>query len=321
MYMTFFVAPFTYLEYPAAWAVWIVLQEAALIGMAILLIDYFRWRVSFGARLATLAFSVVWYPAARGLLLGQPALLVTFFVVLSIWLLRRGSRWTDAAAGVSLAISTIKPTVGLFIIPFLGLWALRKRRWAFVWGGVVTMLALLVPSFLLVPSWVEAWLTQLLRYPSYTAIGSPAWILTHLTIPALGGAGELALNAAGLVYLAYTWYRVLVKGEDQYFDWTVAMTITITNLIAFRTATTHFVVFMVPLVFYWRCLDERVRRGRLWVYLGQLALVVGFWVLFLATVEGRAESAANYIPLPVRMFVLLLFTRRLWARPGLETAA
>jgi hypothetical protein len=36
------------------------------------------------------------------------------------------------------------------------------------------------------------------------------------------------------------------------------------------------------------------------------------WTLFVATVEGRQESALNYLPLPIFLLAALFWIRRPW---------
>ncbi|MCZ7544113.1 MAG: hypothetical protein M5R40_11550 [Anaerolineae bacterium] len=80
-----------------------------------------------------------------------------------------------------------------------------------------------------------------------------------------------------------------------------------------RTATPHFVVFIIPLVFYFKVLTGADRRRGPWVVLLiEAALFVGMWALFLTTVQERFEHPIVYLPLPFGMLLLLLATRKLW---------
>jgi hypothetical protein len=91
------------------------------------------------------------------------------------------------------------------------------------------------------------------------------------------------------------------------------VTLTVTHLVAPRTATPHYVVFILPLIFYFREITQRSQRyGSLWVALLLLALLILPWVYFLATVEGEFEHPTVYLPLPFTMVILLWLTRKLW---------
>lgn len=310
LYTVFLLAPLAPLDYAWAEAIWLVVLEAALIGALLLLADLFGWRPRPWLLGISLLWALLFYPAARGLLLGQPGLLVYFLEVLALWAL---AKRRDALAGIALALSTIKPQMGFLIVPFLLLWGLWERRWRFVgafaglWGGLMLL------AFLALPTWFGAWWQQLTGYTSYTAIGSPVWVLTRVYLPFLGEAGESALSAALVFLVVWAWGRVIGQKRGDEFWWTVCLTLTVTHLIALRTATPHFVVFVVPLIFYFKTLTDADRRRGTWVVLLiQLVLLVGLWALFLATVQAKFEHPAMYLPLPFGMLIVLLISRPLW---------
>lgn len=118
-YTVFLVWPLVYTSYAWASAIWMVLLEACLIGALLLGMDLFRWRPPVWLLIVLFLWTLVYYFAARGLLLGQPGLLVYFFEVLTLWSLAKGH---DRLAGTALALSTIKPQMGFLLVPFLLLW-------------------------------------------------------------------------------------------------------------------------------------------------------------------------------------------------------
>jgi hypothetical protein len=185
-YTVFVMWPLVLLPYSWASAVWMVVLETLLIASLLLLLNLYRWR----PRPLMLAFVIVWmllfYPSTRGLILGQVSHLVFFLEVLAIWAL---ARERQSLAGVALALSAIKPQMGYLIIPFLLLWGLRERHWRFVGTFVAGFGLLLVGSFVLQPSWVGDWLAEIGRYQSYTAVGSPVWVIAQYYLGS-GAVGE-----------------------------------------------------------------------------------------------------------------------------------
>ncbi len=318
-YMVFLVWPLSLLPYAWAEAIWLVLLEVCLVAGFVLLADLFKWRSPTWLMLLGMAWTIVFYPATRGLFLGQPGLAVYFLEVLTFWAL---SRQQDTLAGAALAVSTIKPQMSFLLVPFLLLWGLRERRWWFVGSFLVLWGSLMAASFALQPSWLGEWLVQLRLYPEYTAIGSPVWIVAHVYLPFLGQPGEVILTLALLALLLWAWWRVLWQQESALFLWAVAFTLTVTHLVALRTATPHFVVFTVVLVFYFREITRADRRrGPLLVAAIMVGLTVLLWWLFLATVANRFESPIVYLPLPFGSLILLWFTRRRWWQTATTSAA
>jgi hypothetical protein len=316
-YTVFPLWPLVQVDYAWGSAAWMTLLEACLIAAFFLLLNLFGWKPAPWLLGVLVLWTLACYYAARGLILGQPGVLVYFLEVLTLWALVRRR---DGLAGVALAFSTIKPQMGYLIVPFLLLWGLRERRWRFVgvFAGVIA--ALLAASFALQPSWLGDWLAQLGGYSAYTALGSPVWIVIDYYL-GLGSAGEWAVIL--LLYGALLWvgFDVLWGRKGERFLWAAALTLTVTHLVAPRTATPHYVVFMLPLVFTFGQITRHYRRrGGLWVALLALALLVIPWLHFLLTVEGEFEHPTVYLPLPFLMLGLLWFTRRVWWREAPEMA-
>jgi len=307
-YTVFILLPLVFTGYAWASAIWMVLLETCLIAATILLLDLYGWRPRPGLLGLVLLWTLGNYYAARGLLLGQPGLLVYGLHVLALWAF---ARRRDALAGAALALSTLKPQMGFLLIPFLLLVGLSLRRWRFLAAFAGAGVVLVGLSFALVPTWLGDWLAQIEQYPSYTALGAPVWIVVRHYL-GLGTAAEWAANAALWALLAWAWAMALWRGRGERLDWTVMLTLTVTHLSAVRTATPHFVVFTIPLLFYLRGLTLRQRNGARLAAAILLALLVVPWVHFVLTVEGEFEHPTLYLPVPFGMLVLLWLTRRQW---------
>jgi len=308
MYTAVLVWPLVYMDYAWASAIWMVLLAAFLIGSLFFLMDLFKWRIASWLLGILCIWVLFFYYSARGLILGQVGVVVYFLELVALWAIIKDK---NTLAGIALAISTVKPQMGFLIVPFFLLWGLRYRRWKFIASFGVTMLVLLAVSFVLQPSWLGDWLKQLGNYTSYTALGSPVWIITSYYLH-LGGWAELLVSGLLGLSMLVTWYWVL-RGHPEQFMWAAVMTLTVTHLIAPRTATPHYVVFIIPLMFYFAMLVQRNRqRGNLWVVLWLVVLLVVPWVHFLLTVDKHFEHPSIYLPLPFIIFFLLWYTRRLW---------
>jgi hypothetical protein len=308
LYTVFLIWPLVYMPYAWASAIWMVFLAACLIIALFVLLNLFGWKPGLWLMAGLVLWSLTFYFAARGLILGQVGLLVYLMEIVAVWALFKKR---DTLAGIALAVSTVKPQMGFLIVPFLLLWGIHARRWRFlaVSGGVFGGLAL--ASFVLEPSWLVDWINQMLLYPSYT-IASPVWILTQMYL-GLGNTGEWALLLTLYGLMLWTWYMVLFQGHSERFLWTVSLTLVVTHLVAPRTATPHFVVFMLPLLFYFTELGRRSRRrGSRRVGLALAVLLVVPWVHFVMTVTGEFEHPTVHLPFPFGMLLLLWLTRRVW---------
>ncbi len=308
-YTVLLLLPVVFTSYAWATAIWMVIFEACLVISLFLILDILGWKPKSWLLGLLVLWTLVFYSSARGLILGQLAILVYFLEILTIWALLRNQ---NEVAGVALAISTIKPQMGFLIVPFLLLWGLRVRRWRFLSSFSSAMAVLVLMSFVLMPSWLTDWVQQVGNYTSYTALASPVWIITNYYL-GLPDYFEWIVNAAFIGLMLWTWYQVLLQGHQERWLWICVITLTVTNLVAPRTATPHYVVFILPLMFYFAELSRRDRKwGSLWVSLMLVGLTVLPWVHFLLTVEGEFEQPATYLPLPFSIMTLLWLTRKLW---------
>lgn len=305
-YTVFVVAPLVTVDYAWASAVWMVLLEVCLIGALFLIFSILNWRPPPLLLGVLILYAIFDYFAMRGLLLGQPGVLVYALEILAIWALLREH---ETLGGIALAFSTLKPQMGFLIVPLILLFVLFNRRWRYLFTFAVTMAILMGASFLLMPSWLGDWLAQVSIYTTYTAIGSPVWVVTQYDLN-LGSAGEYAVIAGLILYMLWAWFELIIRRKQERLLWTITLTLTITHLAAVRTATTHFIVFTLPVMFYLRELTKR-RLGWLAALIAVLIVVIT-WIHFLTTVRGEFEDPSIYLPLPFTIFFLLIITRRRW---------
>jgi len=330
-YTALLLAPIVTVNYAWASAIWMVLLEAVLIIALIIILDIFRYRPSPLILGALILFAVISYFPARGLILGQPGLLVYFLQVVAIWAILRQR---DHLAGVALAISTLKPQMGYILVPIILLWALWQRRFHIIIPFVAVFGALMGISFLLVPTWMSDWLGQVSIYTTYTEIGSPIWIISHFPWLAVdpdtekwrlfsdnGYFIEAIITLVFYAYLLWIWFDVVYRKHTERWFWAITMTLVITHFVAPRTATPHFVVFTIPLVHFIRTIAPRPRPfNRTLIAVAFLTVVfIGQWVHFLTTVVGEFEHPTLYLPTPIVVIAWMIVSRKQWwSDPNLQ---
>ena len=63
----------------------------------------------------------------------------------------------------------------------------------------------------------------------------------------------------------------------------------------------------MPIFMVFKTLDQRFRRwGAMLIVLIELLLLVGFWILFAATVTGNYEHPIMYLPLPIGLWLIFV---------------
>jgi len=306
LYSMIFFAPFGPLEYNLARALWMTLVEVSLFLLAIVSLRLVEWQVPVYKAVVLVIFTLLWYHGVRTVILGQFAGLNALLVALALLLIIRKQ---DFAGGMLLALSTAKPQMVFLLVPFVFLWALSTRRRDIIGGLLVGMAVLIGASLALLPSWPLEWLRQLLDYPTYTPqTASPLSMIAN-TMPGISRQLGLFLHVFFMAYLILEW--ILAWGKDErWFRWTALLTIVITNLVAYRTATTNFIMMLPALFLVFSLWEARWRSGgRIAVWVSLVVLGFGLWPLFLSTVQGNQEQTVMYLPYPFFCLIGLLWVR------------
>ncbi|MDX1436193.1 MAG: glycosyltransferase family 87 protein [Anaerolineales bacterium] len=306
-----FFGPFGLMDFTLARALWMTVVEVSLIALAFLSIKLVEWKTRPWLTAILVAFTLLWYHGMRTLILGQFAAVDAFLIVFALLLIRQRK---DGLAGVLLALSTAKPQMAFLIVPFVLLWAISKRRRELIFGILGGSAVILVGTLALMPDWPLQMLWQILQYPSYTTTISPLAIIAGAA-PAISTALSVILHGVAIVYLLFEW--VVAWGKDyRWFLWVAFLTMVITNMVAFRTATTNYMMLLPVLFLVFKVIHERWGRTGMVVILAFMTiLLVGLWALFIQTVDGNLEHPVMYLPLPFISLVGLWWVRWWTIRP------
>lgn len=305
-----FFGPFGLLPYPIARTIWMTILEIGLPILTLIGIRISGWRPARPIMVLLLVFSVIWYHSVRAMILGQFAVIEALLIAGALLAIQRNQ---NTLAGLLLALSICKPPMSFLIIPFILLWAISIRRWSlFLW--TIGFMALIIGlSILIMPDWPLLWIREVITYPEYSPAKPPVALIADL-FPSIASSVNLALTGLLLVYLFWEWILAWGKG-DRWFQWAAAMTLVISSITVFRTATTNYLVMVPGMMLIFNAWVER------WGKAGVAALVVtlvilfaGLWLLFLSTIEGIQEHPVMYFPLPIFMLIGLWWSRWWYAR-------
>lgn len=297
--------PFAFLDLAVGRAIYMTLLQIALVVGVVMTLDLIRWRPRTWMLAAVLVWSILCYPEARGIILGQFAIFGFFSLACTLFLLKRNR---DTAAGLILVIATIKPTLIWLVLPYLLTWALFRGRWRFITGFGCTLAILTIGTVLIHPTWITEWLNRILKYTGYTIGQSPVWLLSHDLFPQLGTLGEFAISGVLLMGMLATWW-ITFRSKSKWFYWSLGITLVVSNLIVPRSATTNYVLLLIPTLWGFAILDRRLKSGSFAIFVLMTVSLIGLWWLHFATVVGNQEQAIMFIPMPVVLGLGLLIGR------------
>ncbi len=279
------LAPLSVLPFSIAQSAWMAGTFFMLIASTLTIAGGQR-----GIRLLTLMFvTIIFYPSARALALGQFAPFVLACMVLAIWAIHHHVDWL---AGLALALACSKPQMAFLIVPMVCWWAWREQRWLVIKSAVVSGTALLALSLLLWPGWIGEWLARLGEYRAYAPQPAPLEMI----------AGNFAPLISLLVFIATLG---LIKQSARTHTPTltslVAWLSAITVLIAPRTSVSDQVLLLVPLAYAFSAISN---ASRVLLLFGAALLP---WLWFAFTQSNGRESPLMVLPLPLVTLGVLLW--------------
>jgi Glycosyltransferase family 87 len=225
VYVVFLLAPTVAFPFPIVreffhWLL-VVLTAASVLWW----LRAIKWRLNGLATAICVVLALGCFPAVQGIKLQQLSLLVAALLSGAVALV--GARRL-LAAGVLLALATIKPQLAWPLVAWLLLWAVSdwKLRQRFVWGFGGTMLLLLGGAEFVLPGWIRMFAGAIDQYHRYTQNHS---ILDEL----LPGTytGKIVGACAVVVTFTLVWIRRRNSADSIEFGEATALVTALTVLV------------------------------------------------------------------------------------------
>jgi Glycosyltransferase family 87 len=293
LYAAFIAAPFVMLPYAQAQSLWMALLILAVASGALALGRLSGVKSLRPLPLAALLLGVLlFYPAVRGIFLGQFALWSFFCLALALAAIDARN---DLSAGALLALALVKPQPAILLVPVVLAWALYQRRWRIVEGAVGVLLALILAAMVWAPTWPLDFIQAVRRYADYEPVGPPVQTLGEWFAPALSAPFTFIVSGALLGWLV--WRAVRTLGATWLdFQPTVHLAAIVTTLMAGRVGTPDQMILLIPWLCWLGAWWGRGRRAQ--ALLVGLGLVILPWAVFLFTLRGNTEDVGMTLVLP-----------------------
>lgn len=302
LYVIFLIAPFVPLPYALAQAGWMALLVLAVFGGAVALIHFYRLPTS-PLLLVALPFSaLLFYPSVRGIFNGQITLASFFFIAMALWAIGANA---EVAAGILLALATIKPQPAILLTPIVLIWAWRQRRLKIVASALGALSVLAGVAVLLVPTWLSDFLEGIRRYAQYEPVGPPVQILAEYIFS--GGWSWVFTVAASLALLGWLCAHAARALDNSWskFQTTIGLAALVSTLMAGRMGTPDQLLLLIPWALWlgtWLRDGEKSRAA-----LAGLGLLILPWFVFLITLRGNAEHLVVGLALPFLSLAVYLW--------------
>jgi hypothetical protein len=310
VFMPFAIVP----DFALARALWMTSLEILLIVIALISMALLKWRLSGISLALYLLFAILWYHAVRSVINGNIVIYSTFFIVLALLLMRSNQ---DFAAGLFLALSSIKPNVVVLFIPLVLLWAYSHRRWQLVSSTFGSFGFLVLITVILIPDWIQQNVMKLISYAQHSTPATPGDVFV-VWWPGIGDKMGWALTLVLAIILIGEW-RAARKQDFRWFLWVGCLTLVITQWIGITTDPGNFIILFLPLTLVFAVAEERHGiKGRIFGLVFLLLILLSLWGLFLVTLQYSIQPQQHpimFFPLPLFLIITLYWVRWWAVRP------
>jgi hypothetical protein len=238
--------PFAIVQKGFFWVLVILTSASTLLWLRIL-----RWDVPVSTQISLLALTLGGLGVVQGLKLQQMSLLVAGVIAIAVMLLVADYA---VAAGVLLAVATIKPQLVALLLFWLAIWTVAdwRRRYRWVVSFLATMAILLAASEWFLPHWIFRFVQAVREYRQYTGARS---VLDNLIGPPWSWALEV-LALAALLVACYRERRQ--EANTSAFAFTISLVLATTVLLVPISAPYNQVLLIPALLLLLK------ERGTIW---------------------------------------------------------
>jgi glycosyl transferase family 87 len=321
VYVVFILAPTIALPFPVVQAGFRWLLIALTAASVPLWLRTFRWRASAWTTATLIILVLGSFQAIQGIKLQQLSLLVTGLITFCALLLVEDHL---CAAGVLLALATIKPQLVLPLAAWLLFWAVSdwRTRKGLVWGFAGTMAVLIAGGEVVLPGWIGRFRQAVIAYRRYN---NGAGSALDLVFTPTWGKVLTVLVVLGLAVVCWRFRRV--SNHEPAFHWMMALILTATIVIAPKEAPYNQVLLLPPILLVIRHAQLLWSKSLLsrvslaiatlivfWPWLAALGITVA-WLFSSADTLQRAWTLPLYtsLAIPLAVFALMAYLfKELW---------
>jgi hypothetical protein len=318
-YVLFLLAPTISLPFPVVRDVFRLLLIVLTAASVPLWIHALKLRLTRTSAAIIALLMLGSYPVIQGLYLEQLTLLVCFLISASCAALASGS---FVAAGILLALATIKPQLAVGVVAWLALWALGDwtHRKKLLWGLVLTMALLWLGAEWVLPGWIGRWWAAMHAYLGYNDPRS----LLEILMGRFGGGVISVLVGLGV---ALSCWRVRRAPAGSFAFNACLLSVLAAGLLIKPKFPLYDVAILLPAILtlwsYGRALWERGLAARVlvsatacliaWQWIWGLALAVLSLVALSTAQNGWKLPPAALFLLPLAVACLIgLLTMDVW---------
>jgi hypothetical protein len=296
-------------DFAIARGLWMLLSEAALLGLILLLFNSLEWEPPRWLPLVLTATGLFGYYSLAAVGAGTPAIVI---VLLCFFILTALRTFSDELAGALLFLVAYQWEVTALFFLYILVFMIANKRWRILSGFGMSMAILFAISFLTYPGWGLPYFRAVLA-DWYAA---PNISFGHTVSGWFPGTNiEIGLWVRLLlgIVLFLEWIGS-VGSHYRLIIWTVCLSLAVTPLMGFAVFPSNHVVLLPSMVLITMVVWERwTRRRVLYTLLILLTIFLLPYWLYYRVLQGAPKIYSELLTfLPAIATIIGLYWMRWW---------
>jgi hypothetical protein len=310
-YIVLFYTPLAlFSDFAVARGLWMLFSETALIGIVLYSLRIAEWEPPPWLFLCLVGLGVFGYFSLLAVVSGTPAILLTFLCLAILLSLRS---FSDELAGALLFLVAYQWEVSALFFLFIMVFVLANHRWRVMAGFGMSLVVLLVISFLSYPGWGLPYIRAVLS-DWYRSGGLTFGHIASLWLPKMDFPLYAWISAGLVVILFVEWLRS-IRAHIRHVMWTASLSLAATPLLGFAIFPSSHVTLIPAFALILMLVWERWIRQRVWftviILLVTLLVPFGLYARMLTGSDRLAQDLLSVLP-PIAT-ILGLYWMRWWA--------
>ena len=297
-------------DFAIARGVWMLLSEAALLGVLYSVVRAFEWEPPRWLFAAMLVFSIFGYYSLTALVSGTPSIIFVFLILMTLNALRS---FSDELAGALLFLVAYQWEVSALFFLFVIIFVIANKRWNVLTGFGMSLVIMLAVSFLAYPGWGVPYIRGVLSNWSRSAEMSFGGMISVWFPNARFSIGFWTALLLGI--MVFLEWLGSVDSHYRRILWVACLSLAATPLMGFAVFPSNHVVMLPALLLMTMLVWERWTRQRVLysVLVLALAFFIPFW-LYIRVIMGYPKIYEELlILLPPILTIVGLYWMRWWA--------
>ena len=306
----FLFIPISFIPYPIAKAIWMMLSQLSVVVSILLALDLSGLKLRGFEILITCVLVALAYPMVRASLTASMA---PIFIMLSLLAIRQGLKGDGNQAGILLLFAIWINPIAIFPAVFLLIVFGTKRDNSLGKILLFGFLFLMITSLILFPSWIPDWFSKIvLLNPEISWLDTP-WMGVARAFPGAYAQIAIVLHLVTFIMILAEWFGLGQMNERQ-LQWKLMLTLTIAYFFNLFSEGV-FLLMVLPAFFsIYKYISEKwLLSGKIIYWISEILICVLSWKLManpLTSFPKEHPAIVLFVPIII-IFALQYF--RWWA--------